>query len=231
MRKQDSKKKLMKNISNQIGMNQPISLTTWVWKKRYWEVFMDMVSINHLLFNRKVFFQSFKDMTPLLRHSLVPVRPVLSLSQHCRLSIPPVCIRKLLLLHQQENFPCKVHSLCIPSENTIRSKFTLASEELVWEKISKFSKVEFTSLSERQVEFTIWWKRDSLKPNIWDSLSWTKPMRCSLEDLKLKFKKYLNSCLETSKSLFSLQPCQTKSSPWPSTSWEIQRRSLSRAKT
>ena len=230
-KKQDSKKKLMKNISNQIGMNQPISLMTWASKKRFWEVFMDMVSINHLQFSRKVFSPSFKDMIQLLRRNLALVRPVLSQFQHCPLSIPPVCIRKLLLLLQQENFPCKVHLLCTPLVSTIKSKFTLVSEELVSEKISKFLKVEFMSLSERQVEFMIWWKKDSLKLNISDSLSWTRLMRCSLEDLRLKFKKYLSSYPETSKSLFSLQQCQTKFLLWLSTSWEIQRRSWLRAKT
>jgi len=231
MKKQDSKKKLTTNISNQIGMSQLKSLMTWASKKRYSEVFMDMVLINHLQFNRKVFSRSFKGMIPLLRHSLVLVKLVLSPFLHYRLSIRPVCIRKLLLLHQPENFPCKVHLLFILSENTIKSKFTLASEEQVWEKISKFLKAESMSSSERQEEFMIWWKKDSLKPNIWDSSSWTKLMRCFLEDLKPRFKKYSNSYLGTFKLLFSLLRCQMKFFLWLNTSWEIQRRSWSKAKT
>jgi len=213
MKKLDSKKKLMRNISNQIGMNQLTSLMTWAWKKKYSEVFTDMVSTNHLLFNRKVSFQSFKDMIPLLKHNLVLVRPVLLPFQRCKLSIQPVCTRKLWSLHQRENFPCKVHLLCILLENIIMLKFMHVSEAQVWEKTSKFLRMVSMSLSERQVEFMIWWKRDSLKPNTWDSLSWTKPMRCSQEDLKLRFKRYSNSYPVTSKSLFSLQPCQTKFYP------------------
>jgi len=137
-KKQDLRKKLMKNISSLIGMNPLISLMTWVSKKRFWEVFMDMVLINPLLFSRKVFSQSFKGMIRLLRRNLVLVRPVLSQFQLCPLSILPVCIHKLWLLLQRESFPCKVHLSCIPSVNTIKSRSTHVSEELVLEKISKF---------------------------------------------------------------------------------------------
>ena len=209
-KKPGSKKKLMRNISNLIGMNQLISLTTWVSKKRCSEVFMDMVLTSHLQFSRKVFSQSFKDMIRLLRRSLELVRPVLSPFQHWALSIPPVCILKLWSLLQPESSPCKVHLSCIPLVSTIKSKFTLVSEELVSEKTSKFSRVESTSLSEPQEEFMIWWRKGSSRLNISDSLSWTRLMRCSLEDSRLRFKKYSSSYPVTFKSLFSLQQCQTK---------------------
>ena len=221
----------MKSISNQIGTNQLTSSTTWAWKKMYWEVFMAMVLTNHHPFNRKVFSQSSKDMTQSLRRSLVLVRLVLSLFLHCKLLIPLVHTLRRLSLLQQESFPCKVHLWCTPSESTTKSKFMHASEEPVSEKTSKFWRAEFMLLSEPQEEFTIWWKKGSSEPNIWDSLSWTKPMRCSLVDSKLRFKKYLSSCQETSKLLSSLPPCQTKSSRWPNTSWETQRRSWWRVKT
>mgnify|MGYP006104591567 CR=1 FL=1 len=189
----------MKNILNLIGMNQLKNLMTWVLKKKYLEVFTVMVSTSHLLFNKKVFFQLFKVTILSLKLSLEQVRPVLSPFQLCKLLILPVCTHKLWLLLQLENFPFKVPLWYILSENTIKSKFMHVLEEPVSEKTSKFSRVEFMSLSEHQVEFMIWWKKVSLRQNISDSLSWTKLMKCFQEDSKLRSKKYSNSCQETSK--------------------------------
>ena len=79
-----------------------------VLRKKFLEVFMVMVSTNHLQFSKKAFYQLFKVTILLLKLNLVQVKLVLSPLLLFKPLIPLRLIFKLLLLHQQESFLFKV---------------------------------------------------------------------------------------------------------------------------
>jgi hypothetical protein len=76
-------------------MNKLIGLMIWVSRKKYSEVFTVMVSTSLHPFNKKVSYQSFKDMIPSLKLNLVLVKQVLSQFQVSRLSMLPLPTPKL----------------------------------------------------------------------------------------------------------------------------------------
>lgn len=125
-----------------------------VLRKKFLEVFMVMVSTNHLQFSKKVFYQLFKVTILLLKLNLVQVKLVLSPLLLFKPLIPLRLIFKLLLLHQQESFLFKVLLSSSLLVNIKESKSTHVQEELVLERTSKLLNLVLTSLLELQEEST-----------------------------------------------------------------------------